>query len=963
MIDRFSRAALVVLAASPGFAFAQAGSDGWFYECIDPENTTPYSSPSGGITIGNDLMGIQMGVVGTVTYGGQNGPCYSGARTLNFEGRFCLFVPGAGSQQSDFDDGLALTVGAPADAVGDYTYAKIIRYTDPTASATDKMKLFGEGGLQAAFSGASKRYFIAVYRDGNSETSLETRVIGDAARLRWRMKNISTTEVTYLGLRYGSYVGMRTRTPDVLDASGANQANSSLGTATGIPKPRVVQSDGTVWVGFNTTPTTKPLRLERAFSSLRSDFPAYVNFMFGQQDAYGLRVDNAPTDTTPDATRADHFIVCNQFPNLWDNAMTVRVWEDQAAQGDPVLDANADPILEQGDQYLDETSYIQTFAPQAVAPGSYRDIIMYLRSPWSVGDYRDPYSVVLDAPRLVASGDSADLNGLTPNPMQIYCHVDNQYATADKEIPLTDVRCTIFLPEGLSLANGESQVKKIASIPANELRSISWDVEADGDTTGKLQYSVRVEPNVGPTRTLTGNILVSATPRVRLAEGPNLITFPWQFGDSNLDTILGLQAGIDYAAYQWNPTLGEYVPVTSVTRGQGVWIVPKQDQGLVDLTGSSAPSDAANGGGTVDLKRGWNMIGNPYQYPIPISQLLAIVADDAADTLSWTQLVDAGYVNSSLAYWQRNAEDPNSGSYVFTEGSSDYIQPNRGYWVYNNTYNSIKIIFPAVFAETLPGSTRATKASGSAWKQTDKQWRLQLVARDAKGMDSSNFVGVAQGEKLASRLRLNEPPTSPSGGVQLAIEESVDGAPTRLAQDLAPKLSRKEWKVVVTAQEAGEVTVTWPNVASIPRNVRMQLVDKATNLTRDIRFASGYTFKMDQAGTREFTLQMEPGAPVRAVIGDVVVTKPSRDARAPFTINYSLSAPATTTIRILAGSGKEIYTVSRGRADRVGENSATWAMRDNANRAVAPGSYQVEIIAETDGGDRVRKIIPINVVR
>ncbi|MBS1709300.1 MAG: hypothetical protein JSS65_11360, partial [Armatimonadetes bacterium] len=60
---------------------------------------------------------------------------------------------------------------------------------------------------------------------------------------------------------------------------------------------------------------------------------------------------------------------------------------------------------------------------------------------------------------------------------------------------------------------------------------------------------------------------------------------------------------------------------------------------------------------------------------------------------------------------------------------------------------------------------------------------------------------------------------------------------------------------------------------------------------------------------------------------------------------------------------KEVYTVSRGRADGTGQNAVTWMLRDSANRAVAPGTYKVEILAETPSGERVRKIVPVNVIR
>ncbi|MEZ5162856.1 MAG: hypothetical protein R2688_03700 [Fimbriimonadaceae bacterium] len=53
--------------------------------------------------------------------------------------------------------------------------------------------------------------------------------------------------------------------------------------------------------------------------------------------------------------------------------------------------------------------------------------------------------------------------------------------------------------------------------------------------------------------------------------------------------------------------------------------------------------------------------------------------------------------------------------------------------------------------------------------------------------------------------------------------------------------------------------------------------------------------------------------------------------------------------------------MTRGRAENSGENSVQWTLRDNANRAVAPGTYRVEILAETPNGERVRKLVPVSI--
>src|SRR5690348_2141445 len=78
--------------------------------CIDPQNNTPYSNPYSFGSVANELMRATMGFVGTVTYGGQNGPCFAPtAITANVRGRIGFAVGGQGSAQTSFDDNMMLT--------------------------------------------------------------------------------------------------------------------------------------------------------------------------------------------------------------------------------------------------------------------------------------------------------------------------------------------------------------------------------------------------------------------------------------------------------------------------------------------------------------------------------------------------------------------------------------------------------------------------------------------------------------------------------------------------------------------------------------------------------------------------------------------------------------------------------------------------------------------------------------
>lgn len=952
-----------LVACSVG-ASAQFGNFSWLGACLDPENMMPYSDPYGVSSLANNLIRIVIGRVGTVTYGGDTGPCYAPARTLPVNGRFAFGVGPIGSVQTDFDDDMGLTTGYPRDPAGSFTYAQIDKGLGDDGSSN--RALFA---VQGFFIGASNRYFVANFRDADVECRLTVRIIGDAARMHWALTNVAAQQRS-LGLRWGSYVGMLT-SDFKTDHTGNNQANSLLQTWYGLdPDQDGVGGKMTPegYVGWNILPTTKPLRTERNYLRTNPRFPANAQFMFGQTSAYGTRVDNTP-DSIKDQTPVDQFLVGNfgdfQAPGLLrnneggeENFLRNRVFTD-FGRGDPLLDPTADPPLEEADILLSEVAYVQVWAPIPVAPGQTRNIVNYIRSTWSNADYEDPYTALVDAPRLVAASIDQGLNDLEPNPFRLVLYIDNQYAQIDKDIPLSNVRCTLTLGNGLNLDIGENATKTITRIAPNQIANVEWSVEADGDVNGYIPYTVRIQPTPGPTKEITGRILVAATPRMHLGSGPNLITLPWNYADTSLDDVFGLSSGRDYVAYKWDPDVNGYTPANSAERGRGLWIVPESDQGFVTLQGSTEPPDIPTGGLVVNLKRGWNLVGNPYNYAVKLSELVGVAEDNPRQSFTWQELVGLGYVGSSLAFWVRDPNQPSAGMYQFTQGAEALLQPQSGYWIYVATFRPLRIVWPPVYLVELPFSGRSTEGT---WRQTDRQWRLELVARSATAIDAQNYVGVAPGD-AAKQFSMPKPPRAPKQELEMSIEDRVDGRPLRMAHSFADRLARKEWKVIVTSEKEGEVTLTWPNMNSVPRNVRFRLIDTASGLARDLRMISGHTIRFEEPGSREFKVEMEPGGALRPVIGNVTVGRNGRDRSSPITVTYALSAEATTTVRVLSATGREVFVVTRGRADRVGENSATWLLRDSANRAVAPGTYRIEILAETPAGERVRKIVPVNVVR
>ncbi len=919
--------------------------------CVDPMNMTPRTMDHNVGRIGNDLVTLGLGLSGTVTYGGTNGPCFGpNARTIPIRGNFAINVGPRGSIQrtsANFDDdGLAVTFGAIQDPA--WCYAAITKEGARTR--------WGAAGISEFFNGFSNRYMQATSTVDGVRGRLQMEIVADAIRFRWNLTNLGTEDAN-IGLWFGAATAMLA-TPGVSGFTGARSTGfggfPGKGTYVFLPNQRPPNTD--VTFNKNLNPGT---------------FPQYVDFLFGQTDAFGMRIENEPSAATDDVT-TNQPATADQF---WIGKNLFLLGEVDS--GDAAFPVTLIPDT----TFARNCAFVQAFPEQLIPAGQTVQVLHYVRSTWGTSDYKLPYGVVVDAPRLVGTPER-DFNNnplnleIRPNPIDMRVYVDNVggYGFDGREFPLNDVRIKVKFgaSSGVSLTGATATVpyeleRTIAVVPERETRFFDFQATLDANVSGVVPYTVEVFSQPGNVKkTIKGSITVAARPRLNMYKDANFLSFPYTFSDTSLETILAdfldpVVAGGDFQGYKWDPIQQGYVVANSVERGKSMWIIYNSDSGgntIANLAGNpTMPPANLTQSPLIQNRFGFNMIGNPYNYPIPINQIIGVSAASNQTSRTYREMVELGYVESFLTTW-----DPVAKDYVFIDSENGILEPNKGYWVRVLTPDDLTFNYPPVFAEFVPEQSRKPKVQ---WRQTDRQWKLQLTARTAEGIDAQNHVGQASSADQARKLRIYEPPMAPVQQVGIAIDSTVNGQPARLAQSFSETQGRHEWKVVVTAKQAGDVTVTWPNLGTLPKNIRLRLVDKATGVSRFLRQSSGYTFRMDKAGTREMTLTSEIGGASAAVIGNVVVSRPGNrpDRNAPFTISYNLSADATTSVRILAANGREVFSAARGRADRSGVNSVVWNLRNNSNQAVAPGTYRVEIVAETANGERVRKVIPINVVR
>ena len=884
----------------------------------------------------NQLFGVTLGIGGTDTYGKQ---CIDGENnaTFNSQGRIGFSIGQLGSVQSTFDDYLRLNFGMPLMVGGSIGYAMVTQ-TDATG-ANFARNLFGAGGFSTAFTGASDRYFLVVSTVGNFRVRLQVDLIGDAARLNWRMTNTTAAAVGG-GLWFGQWV--------------------TFLTAAGDEVP----------VGFVDAPGYRPLRTPQRFKvdpSQPSDDTVprqlrnHINFSASQENAYGLQVVARATSNngvaTSDQTPVDEIAVARAWQSASPGLLGYFT-NNAGTMPDNLIDSD----IELGSR---DVGYIQKWTPTIIAAGQTREINAYYKSTWSVSDYAKPFSVVLDAPNVIST-EAGDPSTLTPNPFTVRVYVDNTrgYSTIDQEVAISDLDVELSLPPGMTNAEGtgnESIISKtISRIEPRRMSFVDFRVRLSDTLNGFQPYSVKVSAPTGAQKILSGRINVASTPRLALPSTSNLVSTPWLFNNNSWSTILGLKVDEEFQAFSYDPLQREYVIQTSPQRGKSSWLVVQNPTGSLPLGGGPAePSDITTGAPLTALSQGWNLIGNPYNYGIPLGQINGIVNQAPTDVITFAELVQERHISSALAYWDADGPTP---EYKYIQTSTDLLLPNKGYWMYvfaandPKTGSALTLSYPPVYEAFVP--SRSTKV-----KPGPKDFKLQLAARNETQSDAQNFVGVMTNAAGIAESRVYEAPAAPiKGALSLSIKETINGQPANLATSYTGKLSKKSWTVEVYSKSKGAVTLTWPNLASVPKNVQFRVTDLATKTTKNLRRTSGYTFQAEDRMTRTFLVEMEPGLAARPTIGAVLATRSGRSSDSPLTIAYTLAGDATTTVRILSG-GKEIYVPARGRADQAGQNTVVWNLRDSANRSVAPGPYTIEIIAESQNGDRVRKFFPVNIIR
>ena len=462
----------------------------------------------------------------------------------------------------------------------------------------------------------------------------------------------------------------------------------------------------------------------------------------------------------------------------------------------------------------------------------------------------------------------------------------------------------------------------------------------------------------------------------------SLVSAPYEYGQVSGGSVTGLLSipnsdvtSKAFAFITWDSNNNDYVnyptaPADTFHLGRGYFLQDTASGANLSLATLGTPA-TPNTVYSIHLKAGWNLIGDPFSFPVNFLNLKVVAADGT---------------NMDVLTAQTGA-NPSLGAALWGYDNSTYevsytLDPWKGYWIraFDNRpaaarttpADIVLLVDPAAQQNRGTGAVADARFAITAGNNTSQGWKLNLSAVAGGQNAAPATVGVTRGATdVYDRFKLETPPAVGPQGVTVAVQHTDwDTKNGRYAVDLrSPASASNTWNVTVSSNVPNQpVTLTWPAIATVGGKVDLILTDVDTNTTVNLRTRASYTMQPSSTGvTRHLTISSSAAKRVNLQIANLNArltggSSASGRAVTAVAIGYTLTSDATTQVSILK-NGKLVRRMEQGVTRSAGQASLVWDMKTDQGVGVASDAYIVEVRAQDAQGHVARQVTPLVIVR
>ncbi len=409
---------------------------------------------------------------------------------------------------------------------------------------------------------------------------------------------------------------------------------------------------------------------------------------------------------------------------------------------------------------------------------------------------------------------------------------------------------------------------------------------------------------------------------------------------SRLSNNLGAVDPYKWRLFKWNETDTHYVAYDdtseqwdfSFTPGEAFWLITKDTLRISAGPGHSPVNESFR----INLKPGWNMIGNPFPYKI-----------------DWSDIEKTSNLISDPIY----RETTDSIGWVY---NIETLRPGEGYFVWNGDVTNRSLIVPP--QESSIYQLKKSNALSHKYIAACQEQSILLAADVRCGiyMDKDNLFGVA--ESAFDKYDLFDLKEAPAIGDYVSLWiNNYDWESHRGAYTVDIRKSGSDgyiWNLVVDySLEKPEdlVTIKFMELTEVPENWLIYLFDLSDDIAMNLESQKQLSFKPKAGvvakkqyklviGSEQFVKQNSENIPLVPLEFELFQNYPN-PFNAATTISFNLPKRMQVSVKIYNILGQLVKTLVDEEV-RAGNHKIHWDGRSNQGSLVSTGVYIIRLEAK-----------------
>jgi len=408
---------------------------------------------------------------------------------------------------------------------------------------------------------------------------------------------------------------------------------------------------------------------------------------------------------------------------------------------------------------------------------------------------------------------------------------------------------------------------------------------------------------------------------VTAPENYEMISVPALLQNSSSDAVLADELGAydkkKWRLFKWSN--GQYVESNvSFNPGDAYWLITKNDEQINTGPGKSTPIFSST---RRNLSDGWNMIGNPYYFPIDLEG----------------HVIFSENVEPILYEW-------NGSSY----NSTTYMVPKGGNWVFSNGSGMMEF-----FPMWKPSSQSEAIPEETANDEEDFNWKAKIITKAGNRYDETATFGVHESASDTwDRFDYHEPPVI-GDYISMAFDNDTwakNGG--SYSQDIRSEGRTQTWNLAARSNIKGIVNLSLEDVHAIPSHQDVRLVDPVLGIVYNLRSEKAVTFtSQGNENPYYFKLIVGEADDIQSQLDDMGMVPNNfelfQNTPNPFNpvtnIRVSLVEDARITLKVYNLLGKEVNTLALNQSLSKGNHRFIWAGKDDNGYQLPSGVYLYRI--------------------